>query len=122
VVLRPRRGFMVASISRGEIVDIFESRALLESRAGYLATQVRDSEDVAETKRLLELSSHALLSSEPAFQRFYELNVEFHDRLLRPLRRPHLKRLVQRGGTVYPNERQPQRGSCTVRRGAPANL
>jgi DNA-binding GntR family transcriptional regulator len=94
VVLRPRRGFMVASISRGEIVDIFESRALLESRAGYLATQVRDSEDVAETKRLLELSSHALLSCEPAFQRFYELNVEFHDRLLRPLRRPHLKRLV----------------------------
>ena len=37
--LKPRRGFYVASLNIDEIEDIFEMRAMLEARAGQLATE-----------------------------------------------------------------------------------
>lgn len=94
VLSRPRRGFIVAYVSRSEIVDVFDARAVLEARGGYLATRVRTGMDVAEVERLLDDSSEALLDSKKEVRRFFELNGRFHDRLLSPLDRPHLKRMI----------------------------
>src|SRR5690349_5369654 len=45
VELKPRRGFFVTSLNADEIEDIFDMRALLEERAGQLATQNRTLAD-----------------------------------------------------------------------------
>src|SRR5688500_2191982 len=45
VELKPRRGFFVTSLNADEIEDIFDMRALLEQRAGHLATERRTIAD-----------------------------------------------------------------------------
>src|SRR3954465_1245687 len=48
-VLRPRRGYVVASLNRDEIDDVLDLQAALEARAGYAATLRRTD---AVTKEL----------------------------------------------------------------------
>src|SRR3546814_6140354 len=44
VVLRPCRGYVVDSVGRGEFEDVFDLRAMLEEKAGLLATKARRQE------------------------------------------------------------------------------
>ena len=51
VELKPRRGFYVASLNIDEIEDIFEMRAMLEARAGHLATERMTAADADAVDR-----------------------------------------------------------------------
>ncbi len=95
VVLRPRRGYVVAAINRSEIIDVFDVRAVLEGRAGYLATTLRTSDDIAAVRDLLEKAENALeqINVDPGL--FSRLNGAFHDRLFAPAQRAHLDRMLR---------------------------
>ncbi|MEQ9811838.1 MAG: GntR family transcriptional regulator [Azospirillaceae bacterium] len=95
VLSRPRRGFVVASVRRSEVIDIFELRAVLEARAGMLATMRRTEEDVVELRRILEEMEDALNERTMSAEQFAELNGQFHGMLSTPDNRPHLARAVR---------------------------
>jgi DNA-binding GntR family transcriptional regulator len=81
VVMRPRRGYFVASFSSEEIEEVFDMRALLEARAAYLATARRGAADVEELEerlRIMEVEA-ARDPLDPAA--FAAANSEFHERL-----------------------------------------
>jgi DNA-binding GntR family transcriptional regulator len=80
-VLRPRRGYVVASLNRGEIEEVFEIQTMLEERAGYIATQRRTADDIEAVEaclaRLDELAGRARLD----VTAFGRANQAFHERL-----------------------------------------
>ena len=80
VELKPRRGFFVTSLDADEIEDIFDMRALLESRAGKLATERRTLADSDALDTIVrELDS--ALDGPIKFELWAELNLRFHTRL-----------------------------------------
>lgn len=95
VILRPRRGFVVAEINREEIVDLFELRGVLEGKAGYLATINRTEENVRRSEELLLSMETEFVGSNLDVNRFSKLNAAFHDSLFSPARRPHLERALR---------------------------
>src|SRR3984885_1124041 len=54
IILRPRRGFAVTSLSQDEIVEIFELRMAIEEHAMRIATKERTETDVREVEALVE--------------------------------------------------------------------
>lgn len=95
IVSIPHKGCTVVSLAPGEIAEIFELRAMLESSLARAAAQQRDPQ---ATVRLLELNAQmrdlALSNSESDRQRWSELNYELHSVLLAVARRRHHMRLV----------------------------
>jgi DNA-binding GntR family transcriptional regulator len=81
VSLRPRQGYVVASLDAGEIREIFELRAVIEEYAGQLATLKRTDKDLDDLEELL-LNMEAILpeSSEDIIT-FSLHNKAFHERL-----------------------------------------
>ena len=94
VVLRPRRGYVVASLDPEDIEDIFDIRMMLEERAGYLATLRRTDEDVAEIERLLKAMDGMAIESAADVDIFAERNRAFHARLFEASGRPQLCRMM----------------------------
>ena len=93
VELKPRRGFYVTSLDVEEIEDIFEMRAMLEARAGQLATERKTLEDADAIDRLVaELEE--TVNGPFDFERYSEVNVRFHERLYRSCGRKHLRRQI----------------------------
>ena len=93
VELKPRRGFFVVSLDVQEIEDIFEVRALLEQRAGELATERRTIVDVEELEAIVsELDD--LVQTEIDFDEWARLNQDFHQRLFQTSGRKHLCRQI----------------------------
>jgi DNA-binding GntR family transcriptional regulator len=81
VVLRPRRGYIVTSLDREEITDIFDIRMILEERAGYLATLHATPDDVAAVEELLLAMDGTSVTNADEATRFAQHNRAFHDRL-----------------------------------------
>lgn len=81
VVLRPRRGYIVTSLDREEITDIFDIRMILEERAGYLATLHATPADLAGVEHLLAAMDGMVVTNADEAARFAENNRAFHDRL-----------------------------------------
>lgn len=102
VELKPRRGFFVTSLNADEIEDIFDMRALLEARAGGLATERRsltDADALDEVVRALD----AVLLGPIKFEVWAELNLRFHTRLYQSCERKHLRKQIdQLRDTVAP--------------------
>jgi DNA-binding GntR family transcriptional regulator len=94
VVLRPRRGYVVASLDPDEIEDIFDIRMMLEQRAGYLATLRRTAEDVAEIDRMLAAMDGMVIDGAADVDIFAERNRAFHARLFEASGRPQLCRTM----------------------------
>jgi len=94
VVLRPRRGYIVALLDTKEIEELFEIRAMMEARAGYLAAQQRTDEDVVEVGRILSELEAVAARSPLDISEFYRLNRLFHQRFFASSRRTHLCRLL----------------------------
>ena len=94
VVQRPRRGYVVASLDPDEIEEIFDLRRMLEQRAGFLATQRRTAQDVAELEALLHRMDGMAIASTADIDSFAERNRAFHDRLFQPCGRAHLLRMM----------------------------
>lgn len=93
VELKPRRGFFVTSLNAAEIEDIFDMRAMLEERAGYLATIRRTAADVHALDALIDLLD-AALAKPAAFEQWADLNLHFHTRLFQSCGRKHLRRQI----------------------------
>src|SRR3954447_676429 len=94
ILLRPRRGFVVASLDCDEIQDIFEIREMLEGYAGYLAAQQRTEEDVAALAELVESMAKITSSDPAAIAQWASLNRAFHARLFDASGRKHLCRMT----------------------------
>jgi DNA-binding GntR family transcriptional regulator len=81
IVLRPRRGYIVSSLDRDDIEEIFDTRAILEERAGFLATKKRTASDIAEVSALM-LSIEQIAQKTPVDTTAYGIqNEAFHHRL-----------------------------------------
>ena len=93
VELKPRRGYFVTSLNTDEIEDIFDMRALLESRAGLLATERRTSED-ADAVDAIVSALDAALTKPISFEVWADLNLSFHNRLYLSCARKHLRRQI----------------------------
>lgn len=94
ITLRPRRGYVVASLKRDEIEEIFDTRAILEERAGYIATQKRTHVDIAEVSELLNGLEQLARQSPVDISAFGSQNQAFHDRLFATSGRRQLCRLM----------------------------
>jgi len=93
VELKPRRGYFVTSLNSDEIEDIFDMRAMLESRAGLLATERRCKAD-ADALDAVVRALDAALESPIRFELWAELNLRFHTRLYQSCARKHLNRQI----------------------------
>ena len=85
----PYRGAVVSSLSREEVVEIYEIRALLETHAMALAVPQLSDDRIAELERLLERMKQ---ESDP-LQRV-ELREVFYRSIYEAARRPRLVRLI----------------------------
>ena len=94
VVLQPRRGYAVVSLDLDEIVEIFRVRTFLEGRAGFLATENRTEESVAQVKSLNDQMRTIALEGSEEIARWSTLNVEFHEALLSCGKHRHVQRLT----------------------------
>ena len=93
VELKPRRGFFVTSLDADEIEDIFDMRALLELRAGTLATERRTLAD-ADALDAIVRALDAALDGPINFEMWATLNLRFHTRLYQSCARKHLSRQI----------------------------
>lgn len=94
VTFRARRGYVVTALDPQEINEIFDTRAVLEEHAGYLATLARSSSDVSDLGEIL-LQMKPLKDAGPKEMALWsELNREFHSRLFLTSGRRHLCRIV----------------------------
>jgi DNA-binding GntR family transcriptional regulator len=99
-VLRPRRGYVVTSLSEDDIDDIFDVQGLLEAHAVHLATLKRTDKDTARLDALLN-HLDKLASSDPFDVISYGRAVtEFHSHLMDAARRPYLSRLIQNSRNI----------------------
>lgn len=95
VLLRPRRGYVVASLDLDEINDVLDLQATLEARAGHSATRAKSDTVLRELEACLakldEVTSHAPVDVDA----FAALNLQFHDILLESSGRPFLCRMLR---------------------------
>jgi DNA-binding GntR family transcriptional regulator len=94
VELKPRRGFYVVSLKRDEIEDIFEMRAMLEGRAGQLATERMATSDADALDRLVA-GLDAAVDCNQGFDDYARLNEQFHERLYQSSDRKYLRRQIR---------------------------
>ena len=94
VELKPRRGFYVVSLTPDELEDIFEMRAILEARAGELATERMMTQDADAIDRLVELLDTAV-GDNGTFDDYVRLNEQFHERLYQSCNRKYLRRQIR---------------------------
>ena len=96
IISRPHRGCTVVSLAPSEIMEIFELRAMLEASLAKAAAQKKDPiavrrlREIASSMRSLEVNT-----SESDQQRWFDLNYEFHDILLRAAGRRHHLRVLE---------------------------
>lgn len=90
VILRPRRGFVVASLDISEIAEIFELRMVLEEHASVVATKHRTSKDVSELKKILDVLETIEIDDPANIAKWSAYNRMFHTRLFESSRRMHV--------------------------------
>lgn len=96
LLLRPRRGYSVATLNPEEIAEVFDMRMVIESHAGQIATKNRTDEDVAEVMAIVDQMEAINPSDESFHTDWCDLNRVFHERLERSCGRPRLLQLSQR--------------------------
>ena len=94
VVLRPRRGYAVAPLSRDEIDDVFEVQGILEAHVGALAAKNRSDDDIAEMERHLARLDQIIADDPFDLDAFISENEQFHNTLFASAGRPYLYRIL----------------------------
>lgn len=94
-VLHQHRGYYVASLSRAEINDVFETQLLLEEHAGFVAATRRTDADTADLEACLERLDRLIEATPFDIAEFGRRNSEFHERLVAASRRPYLSRMLR---------------------------
>jgi DNA-binding GntR family transcriptional regulator len=95
VVLRPRRGYVVASMDNDEIEDVLDLQANMEALAGHAATLRRTQEVVDKLRDLLAQLDRTTAKNPVDIEAFTRLNRAFHDTLYESCGRPVLKRMLR---------------------------
>jgi DNA-binding GntR family transcriptional regulator len=95
VQLRPRRGYIVATLDREEIDDVLDLHGTLEAMAGHAATLRRDDDVVADLERCVGQLERVSSRSPVDVEAFTALNAQFHERLLETSGRPFLNRMLR---------------------------
>jgi DNA-binding GntR family transcriptional regulator len=94
IVFRPRRGFTVTDLDTAEIEEIFDIRAMLEARAGYLAAKKRNDNDIREVRALLEEMKLIKIRTADDLAYWAKVNRDFHARIFAATGRKHLCRMT----------------------------
>lgn len=94
-MLRPRRGYVVASLNRDEIDDVLDLQATLEARAGHAATLRRNDDVARELEACLAQLDKVTSRSPVDVDAFAALNLKFHDTLFESSGRPFLCRTLR---------------------------
>jgi DNA-binding GntR family transcriptional regulator len=94
VTFRPRYGYRVVMFGPQEIAEVFEMRMILEEQAGYVATINRTPEAIERVAETVGWMKQLSASRKGDFQRWSEINREFHERLFTASGRRHLCRLI----------------------------
>lgn len=89
VQLRPRRGYVVASLDLEEIKEIFELRMVLEEHIGRIATMRRNEKDVRDVRRIVEAMEQVKINHQDDVVSWSKLNRKFHTRLCEASGRRH---------------------------------
>lgn len=90
VVLRPRRGYVVASLDLDEVIEIFQLRMMLEEHAGFVATEKRTQDDVADLRKILDSLEETHIKNATDIATWASYNHQFHTRLFESSRRRHV--------------------------------
>lgn len=88
VTFYPRRGAVVASLSRNEVREICEMREALETLALRKALPNMTADDLSHAQKVLDDADEE--SDEQLLLRWGEMNLEFHETLYLPAGRPKL--------------------------------
>lgn len=80
VQMLPRRGAVVAELSRDEVLDLFEIRIALEGLAARLAAEKASAEEVALIRKLLDQRRTAVEKRDESKLR--DLNTRFHEMVI----------------------------------------
>jgi DNA-binding GntR family transcriptional regulator len=81
VTITPRRGAVVAQLSREEFIDAYQVREALETLAVRLAVPLMSDAEIAHLRELCELMDRAARANEVHV--FFETNNSFHEALVR---------------------------------------
>lgn len=94
VTLRPRQGFVVATLRLEDIDELFDLRSVVEDRAAYIATVNRTEEDIEALRKIVEQMEKARPGSNQDLVDFSNLNRAFHERLFLTSRREMMCNLL----------------------------
>ncbi len=96
VVLRPRRGYAVATLDGRQLFEILQLRILVEGHAGYVAALNRTATDVKALQSCLGAMDRMPLTglTQAQISRWSLLNQQFHDILVAAAHCPHLKQIA----------------------------
>ncbi len=92
VILKPHQGAFVTKLSARDIREIFEIRAILETRAAQVARASLNPAGVARLESALE--SLAIATRERSMQRFTAADIEFHKALWDLADNSHLTKIL----------------------------
>jgi DNA-binding GntR family transcriptional regulator len=81
VTITPRRGAVVAQLSRDEFIDAYQVREALETLAVRLAVPLMSDAEIAHLRELCELMDRA--AREDEVRVFFDTNNSFHEALVR---------------------------------------
>jgi len=81
VTITPRRGAVVAQLSREEFIDAYQVREALETLAVRLAVPLMSDAEIAHLRELCELMDRAARDDEVRV--FFDTNNSFHETLVR---------------------------------------
>jgi DNA-binding GntR family transcriptional regulator len=96
VMLRPRRGYVVTSLNRDEIREIFELRMHVEEYAARLATKARTQADIDAVEQPLREMEGFDVTTLEQLNRWSECNRRFHARLFQASGRNHVCGIVSK--------------------------
>lgn len=103
LVLRPRRGYAVASFEIDEIVEIFDLRAIVEEHAARLAARHRTEADIQRARQIEREMEQLDAQAPDYYDRWCGLNRRFHDAIVESSRAAHvIKTAVQLRNVVEP--------------------
>ncbi|NML47860.1 GntR family transcriptional regulator [Ramlibacter sp. G-1-2-2] len=103
LVLRPRRGYAVASFEIEEIVEIFDLRAIVEEHAARLAARNRTEADIGRVKEIAGAMERLAPQAAGYYDQWCGLNRRFHDAMVEASHAAHvIKTAVQLRNVVEP--------------------
>jgi DNA-binding GntR family transcriptional regulator len=89
IEVRPRVGYFVSEITEQDIFDLFEARAIVETRAARHAATALTDDELEMIKKVMQASQKAVDAGD--YDGFLENEVKFHEYLQRHV---HNKRLI----------------------------